>query len=139
MDIINTKLHGFIDYAFGIFLIASPWIFGYDNGNSAAQWVPVVIGSITLVMSLCTNYEAGLFKLIDMRAHLLMDALLSIVLGLSPWIFNFYYRISQPHFIMGCVALVITLISSKYPYHGREEKKREAGEHDEQERLRKSA
>jgi hypothetical protein len=116
MNIISTKVHGAIDYVFAILLIASPWIFGYDYGNSAAFWVPIVLGAMSVIISVCTNYELGLFKVLDMRMHLLFDAMTGITLALSPWIFYFYGQVSRPHLLMGTASLLITLLSSRYPY-----------------------
>ena len=116
MNLISTKLHGIIDYAFGILLIASPWLFGFAEGTSAALWVPVLLGSMSLIVSLCTNYEMGLFKLLDMRMHLLWDAMTGITLALSPWIFYFYDMVAKPHLLLGAASLFITLLTRRYPY-----------------------
>lgn len=116
MRFINTKVHGVIDYLFNLFLIASPWIFGYHKAESAAEWVSIIIGATSLVISACTNYEFGLFKLINMRMHLLLDAFFGVVLALSPWIFAFYDVVYKPHLYMGVVAMAITFFSGWYPY-----------------------
>lgn len=116
MNLINTKIHGLIDYLFAAFLIASPWIVNSAYPGSAAQWVPVVLGGLSLVISLCTNYELGAFKVLDMRMNLLFDAMLGLTLALSPWIFDFYDLVFKPHLLLGSISLVITLLSRRYPY-----------------------
>jgi hypothetical protein len=35
MRFISTKTHGVLDYLMGLFLILSPWIFGFANGGAA--------------------------------------------------------------------------------------------------------
>lgn len=116
MNLISTKLHGVIDYPFSVFLIVSPWVFNYDYGTSAALWVPVLLGGMSLIVSICTNYEMGLFKLLDMRMHLLWDAMTGITLALSPWVFYFYDIVAKPHLLLGSASLLITLLSRRYPY-----------------------
>lgn len=116
MNLISTKLHGVIDYAYGALLIASPWLFGFAEGATAALWVPVLLGGMSLIVSVCTNYETGLFKLLDMRMHLLWDAMTGITLALSPWIFYFYDMVAKPHLLLGAASLLITLLSRRYPY-----------------------
>ena len=38
MRFLPTRVHGVIDYLWGVALIATPWLFGFANGG-AAQWV----------------------------------------------------------------------------------------------------
>lgn len=117
MKIISTKTHGVLDYLMGAFLIVSPWVFGFANG-SPAQSIPVILGVIMIVMSLFTNYEAGLFKSISMRTHLTMDIMSGIFLLLSPWLFNFYEVVYLPHLILGLAEVGAALMTSSIPYKG---------------------
>lgn len=117
MKIISTKLHGVLDYVVGIILIASPWIFNFDNGT-AAQWVPVIIGIMVLLMSLMTNYELGMIKKIPMATHLTMDVIAGIILALSPWIFGFADQVYLPHLVIGIFSIGTGLMTERVP-HGR--------------------
>jgi hypothetical protein len=40
-----------------------PWLFGFADGG-IAQWLPQVLGALTLGMSLVTDYEPSLAKLV---------------------------------------------------------------------------
>ncbi|MFL5689172.1 MAG: SPW repeat protein, partial [Chloroflexota bacterium] len=39
--LIPTKVHAMLDYAVGIVLVASPWIFGFSDESTAATWIAV--------------------------------------------------------------------------------------------------
>ncbi len=82
MRFLSTRVHGMIDYATGALLIVAPWLFGFADGT-AAQWVPVVLGAGILVMSLITNYELSLTRIVPMGAHLAVDGLGGALLGSS--------------------------------------------------------
>jgi len=87
---IPTKVHAGMDYAVGLLLIAAPWIFGFADESSAATWISVLAGLAMLGMSLVTNYEGGLLgHAIPMRMHLMTDAVVGLVLAVSPWVFGF--------------------------------------------------
>lgn len=88
MRFIPTSVHGVIDLLMAIVLIVSPWLFGFDNVESA-KWVPIVLGIGLIVYSLLTNYELGMARLIPMPIHLGLDILSGIVLAVSPWLFGF--------------------------------------------------
>ena len=47
-DVIPTKIHGLLDYAVAIILIALPWILG-THGKNAQTVVPVTLGVLTII------------------------------------------------------------------------------------------
>lgn len=115
MRFISTKVHGVLDYIVGVLLIAAPWIFNFDNG-SAAQWIPVSVGVVILIMSLMTNYEAGAMKVVPMRIHLTLDVIAGIFLAASPWLFRFSNEVSTPHVIVGILAICSGLFTETRPH-----------------------
>jgi hypothetical protein len=115
MRIISTKAHGILDYLMGIFLIATPWIFGFAN-NTAAQWIPVTLGIVMIVMAFFTNYEMGVIKIISMRTHLTMDIILGLFLAVSPWLFNFDEIVYSPHLILGLLEVGLAMMTSRIPH-----------------------
>ncbi len=87
---IPTTIHTGMDYAVGLLLIASPWLFGFADESTAATWIAVLVGVAMLGASMVTDYEGGLLaRLIPMRTHLMADAGLGLLLAVSPWLFGF--------------------------------------------------
>lgn len=114
MRFITTKAHGYIDYIMGAFILASPLIFGFNNGG-AETWVPVVIGAGGLMYSLCTDYELGAVHSLSMRTHLTLDILTGIVLAASPWIFGFSDYVWSPHLVLGILEIGASLMTKTVP------------------------
>jgi hypothetical protein len=104
MKPITSKIHGVIDYVVGALLIAAPWLFGFAD-DSAATYVPVVLGAGTLLYSLMTRYELGIMKLIPFKVHLAIDAAAGVLLAASPWLFGFADYVFMPHLIVGLLEL----------------------------------
>jgi hypothetical protein len=104
MRILSTRVHGIIDYAFGLLLIIAPYLFGFANGG-AAQYLPQALGAAIIVMSLVTDYELSLARLIPMPAHLGVDMLGGVLLAASPWLFGFSDRVYWPHLILGVIEI----------------------------------
>jgi hypothetical protein len=113
-QIIPTKIHGVLDYATGLLLIAAPYLLGFADG-SAAQWVPMILGIATIGASLMTRYELGLYGLIPMPMHLMLDAGTAIFLIASPWLFGFADRIYWPHVVVGVFELAVGALSRTQP------------------------
>jgi hypothetical protein len=114
MRFLSTRVHGMIDYATGALLIIAPWLFGFADG-SAAQWVPMVLGASILAMSLITDYELSLTRLIPMGAHLAVDGLGGALLAVSPWLFGFADRTYWPHLIIGIAEIGVSLVTRTRP------------------------
>src|SRR5438067_2227785 len=112
MRMFSTRTHAFIDYASGFLFIVSPWLFNFADGG-AAQWTVVIVGVAILLMSLCTNYEGGVFKAIPMTAHLSMDVVAGIFLAVSPWLFGFANTVKWPHLIFGIMEIGAGLMTSR--------------------------
>jgi hypothetical protein len=113
-QIISTKMHGMEDYGMGVLLIAAPYLLGFAN-HTAAQWVPTIVGVAILGMSLLTRYELGLYGLIPMPMHLMLDAGAAILLIASPWIFQFASVVYLPHVILGVVILASGVMTKTQP------------------------
>ena len=115
MRFINTKTHGILDYLVGIFLLIMPWLFGFNSDN-AETWVPMLVGGVTILFSLFTNYELGLIRKIPMSIHLLIDFTAGIFLAISPWLFGFSDKVYLPHLILGITELFVVLFSKTKAY-----------------------
>jgi hypothetical protein len=100
MRIISTKIHGVLDYAVGVLLIAAPYLLGFANGG-AAQWVPMILGVLAIGSALMTRYELGAVHLIPMPMHLMLDFMSGALLAMSPWLFGFADQVFWPHLILG--------------------------------------
>ena len=114
MRFIPTRVHGVLDYLVGILLIAAPWLLGFAD-NTAQTYVPVALGIMALVYSLCTNYELGAYKGISMKTHLTLDFLSGAFLAASPWLFNFDDRVYMPHLILGIFEMGAALMTHLNP------------------------
>lgn len=114
MRLIPTKVHGVLDYLSGLLLIASPWIFDFANG-SFAQWVPIIVGATILLVSLITDYELSMAKLVPMRTHLALDVLSGALLAASPWLFGFAEWVYWPHVLLGIAEIGAGIFTQHVP------------------------
>jgi hypothetical protein len=115
MKIINTRVHGILDYLVALILIGAPWIFGFAR-NGAETWVPVALGVIAIIYSLLTNYELGAARVFSMKTHLGLDVASGVLLALSPWIFGFHDYVFVPHLVLGLLEIGAALMTDPLPY-----------------------
>src|SRR3954470_11160061 len=115
MKIINTRIHGVLDYLVGALLVVAPWLFGFARGG-AETWVPVVLGLAAVIYSLLTRYELGVIHAIPMNIHLLLDFFSGVLLLCSPWLFGFSQYVRSPHVIIGLLENGVALLTRPHPF-----------------------
>lgn len=102
-------LHGAIEYAAGVLLIAAPFVFGFDS--SAAVAVSIVAGVIVLIVAASTDGPTSLVNSIPLAAHVLLDYALAALLVASPFLFGFSGESAPTAFfiVLGIAHLLITI------------------------------
>jgi hypothetical protein len=126
---ISSRMHGMFDYVGGVALIAAPWIFGFSDLGGAAVAVPVVLGVLILLQSLATDYEFGVFRIIPLRAHLMVDVIGGAFLALTPLIFGTTDEGLGgwlPHVVVGIALILAGLLTQPVPSRRREPNPRAA-------------
>lgn len=111
---INTKIHGLLDYLVGLLLIAAPWFLGFDS-EGVERTLSVTMGVVTIVYSLFTSYEWGLVRVIPFSIHLLIDFLSGLLLLSSMWVLG---TKSWFFFLAGAMIIVVTTLSGRRRFPG---------------------
>ena len=110
---ISTKTHAMLDYTLGPTLAFMPEAFGFPRSGAAT--VPArAVGATSMAYSMMTRYELGLYPMISMKQHLILDAITGGVLAASPWLFGFkdYRKRSWlPHVLFAAVETAIVMFS----------------------------
>jgi hypothetical protein len=112
--LLPTRDHGLIDYATAAVLIAMPWVMPLDLA-APEGWLPLALGSILLMYSLLTDYEAGLLPRIAMPSHLIFDLFTGVLLAVGPWMCDFADRVWQPHVTVGLFLVLFSFASETVP------------------------
>ncbi len=115
---IPTKVHGALDYIVAVALLLAPMIFGFKEVGGAAVAIPMVLGAGLFLYSLFTNYEWGVFKVINMRYHLIVDIIAASLLTLSPFIFGFINQAPNAwlsHVAVGITVILVVICSKTAP------------------------
>src|SRR4051812_39751154 len=116
MRFINRKVHAMLDYVSGLLLIAAPWLFNF-NDVPAARWVAIIVGVMMLLMSINTDYEGGLTKMVTMSTHLKTDIVVGLFLAVSPWALGFSDQVYLPHLILGIMEVGAGMFTEQKSEH----------------------
>jgi len=99
-------LHGIADYIVGLLVIGLPF---FLDLSGSPRLVLIVLGLALILYSLLTDYELGAVRFLRIRFHLLLDALFGIAMLISPWLFDFPADSRWPVYLLGVLALVLTM------------------------------
>lgn len=114
MSLIPTRIHGMLDYFVGILFLVLPWLLGFHHHTTAAT-VFYALGAGAIVYSLLTRYELGLYPLLSMRAHIVIDQAAGLFLMTSPWLLGFADRVYWPHIFFGLVEFIVATATAREP------------------------
>ncbi|MBY0335279.1 MAG: SPW repeat protein [Acetobacteraceae bacterium] len=110
MRFIPTKVHGVLDYAVGVFMLAAPWLLGF-SGSAEGTIVALLFGAGAIAYALLTDYELGLYPLLGMPLHNALDVLGGMALAASPFLLNFRDEVWVPHLAVGLFAIAAGLFT----------------------------
>jgi hypothetical protein len=106
---IPAFVHGVLEYAAAVLLIAAPFVFGFESDT--ATGIAIAAGVVVLIVNGSTAMSTGLIKSIPVPAHVMLDYVLAIVLIAAPFVFAFDDDGSATAFflVLGIVHLLLTI------------------------------
>ncbi|WP_026839148.1 hypothetical protein [Gillisia sp. JM1] len=107
---INSKIHGFIDYLVVLVLLILPSLL---NLPEITAIVTYALGGIHLLLTLFTNFEVGLIKVIPFKIHGWIEFIVSVALvAVAFYLGNIEGEFSRNlYFILAAIVFVIWLIT----------------------------
>ena len=104
---ISPKVYGFFNYALGIVMILSPWLFGFQHQHGASILLPLYLGWLQLIMAIFSKHEWGFIKVFPVSMHCFIAAIVGSFLLLSPFLYGYYNEIFLPQLSFGLILLLL--------------------------------
>lgn len=106
---ISRFLHGAIEYAAAVLLIAAPFLLDFHAG--AAKAVSILAGLVVLVSAASSEGPTSLVNSIPVSVHVLLDYALAAVLIAAPFLFGFTGESAPTAFfiVLGVAHLLVTI------------------------------
>lgn len=111
----DQTLHSYLDYPVAFGLIAMPFLLGVGSANPIALWLSVVTGIAALILTIFTDHQFGLVKLIPYKLHLLVDLMVGAAFVVAPFVVGFAGFDAAYYWVLGAtVLLVVALDNTRY-------------------------
>lgn len=88
--IVTRKLHALIDYPVAISLMAMPFLLGLGESSPFAFWLSFVTGAAAFGLTLLTQHETGVVKVLPYKIHLAVDFIVGVVFLAAPLLLGFH-------------------------------------------------
>jgi hypothetical protein len=111
---ITRQMHGIADYAYAPLMFTAPQILKFEDEKQADR-VCRAVGAGVLVATMLTKAEWGLAKVIPFKAHLALDAAVSVFTLAAPWLFGFENnaKARNTFLAMAAVGVVVTSLTKR--------------------------
>lgn len=113
MGFVTKQIHAYLDYPVAVALMALPFLLGLGTSNSLALYLSVLTGIAAFILTLLTDHQLGVYKIIPYKGHLLVDALVGLTFVVSPFVFSFEGLDAYYYWING--GAVLTVVSLHKP------------------------
>jgi hypothetical protein len=107
-------VHGAVEYAAAILLIAAPFIFGFDSTSATAA--SVVIGLLLLAFTATSQLPTALVRSVSVGVHVTADVVLAVLLVALPFVLGFRDEGAPTamFIVLGVLHLLVT-IATRFP------------------------
>ncbi len=113
---ISTAVYGFFNYAMGLIMIASPWLFGFQHQHGGSLLLPIYLGWLQIIMAIFSKHEWGFIKVFPVPMHCFIDVIAGSFLLASPFIYGFYTsEIWLPQFLCGLILFLLGIFVKTSP------------------------
>lgn len=108
---IPQSVYAVADYLLGAFLLAAPWVCGFDD-HTPASAITMSFGAAIIVYSAFTDYQLAAIRRMPLPMHLALDAIVGGLLIGAPFMFGFADRTWIPHMVIGIVTASIAGVAA---------------------------
>jgi hypothetical protein len=106
---VDRRIHALIDYPVAASLIGMPFLLGLQA--PLAVWLSVATGVAALLLTLLTNHETGVIRVIPYWLHVAVDRVVGITFAIAPFALGFqgldaiYYWVNAAAVLLATVVL----------------------------------
>ena len=110
MRFVTRQIHALIDYPVAFSLIGMPFLLGLGATNTLAFWLSVVTGGAALALTILTNHETGIIKVLPYSFHVLVDRLVGITFAIAPIVLGFTGIDAVYYWVNAAAVLLVTFV-----------------------------
>ena len=108
MRFVTRKMHAFLDYPVALSLIGLPFVLQLGASHPLALWLAVATGIAAFVLTLLTDHELGVIRVLPYSFHLAVDFTVGALFLVAPILFGFAGVDAWYYWLNGAAVLLVT-------------------------------
>ena len=110
MRFVTRQIHALLDYPVALSLAAMPFILGLGEANPAAKWLSVATGAAAFVLTVLTDHETGVIRVLPFRLHVAVDRLVGLTFLAAPFALGFDGLDAAYYWANAIAVLTVTVV-----------------------------
>lgn len=86
---VTKQIHAYLDYPVALMLMTAPFLLGLGSSHPLAKWLSVGTGVAALVLTLITDHQLGVIRVLPYAWHLVVDFLVGVTFLVAPFALGF--------------------------------------------------
>lgn len=107
MRFITKQIHSYLDYPVAFALIGLPFLLGLGSSNPLALQISVATGVAALLLTILTDHQTGVFKVLSYKLHLAVDFLVGLTFVIVPFVLGFEGIDALFYWLNGAAVLLV--------------------------------
>jgi hypothetical protein len=108
---ITRKMHAYIDYPVALLLLSLPFLLGLGTSHPLALWMSVATGAAAFVLTIFTDHETGIVRVLPYAFHVAIDFLVGLMFVAVPFILGFSGLDAWFYWLNGAAVLTVIALS----------------------------
>lgn len=104
---VTKTIHAYLDYPVAISLLVLPFLLGLGMSHPLAQWLAVGTGVAAFVLTIFTDHQLGIIRLLPYSFHVAVDFIVGLVFIIAPFIFGFSGIDAWYYWLNGAAVLIV--------------------------------
>ena len=110
MKFVTKQIHAFLDYPVALALIGLPYLLGLGESNPLALQLSVATGVAAFILTILTDHQLGVIRVIPYKIHLIVDFLVAIVFIIAPFVLSFEGLDAYYYWLNGIAVLFVVTV-----------------------------
>jgi hypothetical protein len=107
---VTRQVHAFLDYPVAVSLMAMPFELQIGAANPIARWLSVVTGVAAFALTLLTDHELGVWRVLPYWFHVTVDRIVGVTFALTPIALGFATIDSLYYWANAAAVLAVTFV-----------------------------
>ncbi len=86
---VTKTIHSWLDYPVAALLMILPFVLGLGDSHPAALWLSVATGVAALILTVFTDHQTGLIRVLPYKFHMGVDLAVGLSFLAAPFVFGF--------------------------------------------------